>query len=472
MSDDIYRLLLFLHVYDSNRFSYYRHYLKIVRLRFFPSCDRSMVKDSSLPEREENDFEPIVERTGFLGLSNNLWRLAAVMGIAQLSVALWKWEFSIFLERFMQPWQIGIVFSVATFAGLIASIFSGYIADFIGRRWTIALGFLPVTFGLLTMSIIPIWPYVAIQYSLVWFGMSTARLMSRAIPADEIASDDGHNPARRLMMVMMPLWFLDALGPFLGSILLNAGFQSSNLHGLAAIISMATFLSAIILIKESLGTDVRKKARSGPKISIRQLGRDYWLLALGMIGFSFSWSLSIQYLGNLCVGPWNVDAITYGLTWSLFSLTSAFIMYPASTLTDRNLKGSLIVGVFGNAIIFLWFSIGSGAIMMYLINFVWAIPFVFWIGAERSIIVLVVSEETKGRALGTYDLLMGIVGMFGQLFGAMIWELTDSLRAVWATAGIGMLISCFILLILLRYIQNGKIAGFHQRSELLFKSKR
>lgn len=110
--------------------------------------------------------------------------------------------------------------------------------------------------------------------------------------------------------------------------------------------------------------------------------------------------------------------------------------------------------------------------MMYLINFVWAIPFVLWIGAERSIIVLVVSEETKGRALGTYDLLMGIVGIFGQLIGAMIWEFTGSLRIVWAAAGIGMLISCFVLLILLRYIRNGKIVGVSRQRELLFKAKR
>jgi MFS family permease len=430
-----------------------------------------MTDDRDIPESEKTAPVSIAKSLGFLGLSNNLWRLAAVMGIAQLSMSLWKWDFSIFLAQFLQPWQIGVVFSVATFAGLIASVFAGYIADFIGRRWTIALGFLPVTFGLVTMSIIPIWPYVAVQFALVWFGMSTARLMSRAIPADEIASDDGHNPARRLMMVMMPLWFLDALGPFLGSILLSFGYQSSNLHGLAAVISVVTFVSAIVLIRESLGSDVRKKARSGPKISIRLLGRDYWLVALGMIGFSFFWSLSIQYLGNLCVGPWNVDTITYGLTWSLFSLTAAFIMYPASSVADRNLKRSLILGVFGNAIIFLWFSLGSGAIMMYLINFVWAIPFVLWIGAERSIIVLVVSEETKGRALGTYDLIMGIVGMVGQLIGAIIWEITSSLRIVWATAGVGMLISCCILLVLLRYVKNEKLAGAHKQIDLIYKPK-
>ncbi|TFG34647.1 MFS transporter [Candidatus Thorarchaeota archaeon] len=400
------------------------------------------------------DFIDRVHRThlGFLGLSKNLWRLAAVLAIAQFSTALWKWEFSIFLEGFLEPWQMGVVFSGATFAGLVASVFSGYIADFIGRRWTISLGFIPVIIGLITLSYFPIWPFVAVQYGLVWFGMSTSRLISRAIPADEIASDHGHNPARRLMMVMMPLWFVDALGPLVGSFLMNYGYQSGDLHRIGGIAAIITFLSAVVLIRESLGSEVIKKARAGPKISIRNLGREYWIFTTGMIGFSFSWSMSIPLLGNLCVGPWNVDIITYGLTWSLFSLTSAIIMYPASIFADRNLKGATIIGILGNALIFLWFSVGTGALQMYLINFLWAIPFVLWIGAERSIIVLVVSKETKGRALGTYDLLMGLVGVIAAAFGALLWEITSSLRYVYAFAGVGMFVSLIILIPLLQYI--------------------
>jgi hypothetical protein len=282
--------------------------------------------------------------------------------------------------------------------------------------------------------------------------MSTARLMASAIPADEIASDDGSNPARRLMMVMMPLWFVDALGPLTGSFLLSTGYQSGNLHFIASMAAIVTFFSSIILLKESLGRDVIQKARSGPKISLRKLGRSFWLLALGMIGFNLAWSSSIPYLGNLSVGPWNVDTVTYGLTWSLFSLTSAIIMYPASLLADRNLKVTLLAGVIGNALILLWFSQGSGAIMMYVINFVWAIPFVLWAGSVKSIIVLVVSEEVKGRSLGTYDLLMGFVGMTGQILGAAIWEFSGSLRVVYGVAGLIALATSVLVFVLLRFI--------------------
>ncbi len=397
---------------------------------------------------------PRQSKRGFLGLSANLWRLAAVMGISQISVALWKWEFGIFLEGFLEPWQLGLVFSVATLAGLIGSISAGYIADFIGRRKTIALGLIPTTVGLLLLSYIPLWPLVAIQYGLVWFGMSAVRLMSRAMPADEIASDGGLNPARRMMMVMMPLWFFDALGPFFGTFAFSAGYQSSDLHFVGAILSLFAFVSAMILVKESLGAEVIQKARMGPKIAIRGLGNEFWLLALGMVVFFFAWSSSVPYLGNLSVGPWAVDRVTYGLTWSLFSFVTALIMYPASSLTDKNLKRALMAGVVGNALIFVWFGLGAGVVQMYLINLLWAVPFVLWIGAERSIIVLVVSEETKGRALGTYDLLMGIVSMAAQAFGAIVWEQTGSLRLVWNISGVLALFCVVLLVPILRNITS------------------
>ncbi|MFW9845058.1 MAG: MFS transporter [Candidatus Thorarchaeota archaeon] len=348
---------------------------------------------------------------------------------------------------------MGVIFSTATFTGLVASIFSGYIADFIGRRLTIALGFIPVSIGLFALAYFPIWPFIPVQYGLVWFGMSTSRLMARAIPADEIASDEGSNPARRLMMVMMPLWFVDGFGPLIGSLLFGIGYESGDLHLIGALAAIITFAAAIILVNESLGADVIKKARAGPKIAIRKLGRSYWFVAIGMIGFVFSWMMSIPLVGNLSVGPWGVDRITYGLTWSLFSFTAAFVMYPASKLADRNLKATLMIGTAGCGVIFLWFSFGSGAIMMYIINFVWAIPFVLWIGAERSIIILVVSEETKGRALGTYDLLMGVVGMVAQLFGALVWEVANSLRFVYAIAGGLAIANSMLLLVILMYIK-------------------
>ena len=390
----------------------------------------------------------------FLGLSGNLWRLALVMALSQLSISLWNWQFSIFLEGYLEPWQMGLIFSTATFLGVLAGYFTGFVGDLLGRRWSVAIGFIPVALGLALLSFIPVWPLVIMQYGLVWFGMMSVRITGSAIPADEVAAENSQNPARKLMMVMMPLWFFDALGPLAGSFLFSLGYQSDTLHRIGAVVAIIAFFSAILLIKESLRSEIIQKARCGPKVSFRKLGKEFWLMVVGMVGFSFSWNLSIRYLGNLSVGPWGVDEITYGFTWAAFSLTSAIIMYPASRVADRNLKATLFAAVIGNGIIFLWFSYGAGAPMMYLINIVWAVPFVLWTGSERSIIVLCVSEEIKGRALGTYRSIMAGTGILGQVCGATIWWLTDNIRLVWQAAGTGMLATSLLLFFVLRYIQS------------------
>jgi predicted MFS family arabinose efflux permease len=158
-------------------------------------------------------------------------------------------------------------------------------------------------------------------------------------------------------------------------------------------------------------------------------------------------------LGNISVDDWGVDTFTYGLTWSTFSLASAVLMYVVSSITDRNLKAALIVGVAGNGVVFIIWSIGSGAALMFLLNFLWAIPFAIWLGAERSLLILSVSEEMKGRALGTFQVLMSLTSIIAAYIGALLWEASGSLRNVYGLAGIVMLCSLLYLIPLLKTIK-------------------
>jgi hypothetical protein len=270
------------------------------------------------------------------------------------------------------------------------------------------------------------------------------------MPADEIAKDKGRNPAQRFMMVTMPLWFVDGLSPLLGAFLLSNGFTSSFLHLIASFGAIAALVATLVTLRESLEDKIVEKAKKGPIIPIRGLGRDFWKMAAGMASYIFFWSFSIQYLGNLCVDEWGVDTVTYGLTWSLFSLTSAGLMYFSSKLADRNLKVALTGAVAGNGLVFIAFGVGEGIPMMFLINFLWAIPFIIWIGSEKSLIMANVPEEAKGRALGTYGFTMNTVSIFSNMFGAILWEITNSLRFVWILAGIGMLLTTIVLIPILR----------------------
>jgi MFS family permease len=377
------------------------------------------------------------------------------MGVVQFSVSLWKWEFSIFLRTMVDPWQMGLIFSFGTLASLVAAFVSGTVADLIGRKRSMAFGLIPVAVGLMAMSYLSFWPFIILQFGLVWYGLSTIRVISQAMPADEIAKDKGRNPARKFMMVLMPLWFVDGLGPLVGALLLSSGFTSSDLHRFAAVGAIVAFFVVLLAVEESLDADIMEKARDGAIVSFRQLGGDFWKLVVGMVGFSFFFTSAISYLGNLCVEEWGVSTVTYGYTWSAFSFTSFVLIYVVSGLADRNLKAALLFSMVGNALVYIAFGFGSGALGLYVLNIIWAVPFIVWIGAEKSLITANVPEESKGRALGTYQFLMGSTAMISALFGALIWEITGSLRMVWTIAGVGMLCTVLVLIPILRSVEAG-----------------
>ncbi len=393
--------------------------------------------------------------SSFMGLNRNLWKLAMVMGVVQFSVALWKWEFSIFLRTMVDPWQMGLIFSFGTLASLVAGFVSGTVADLIGRKRSMAFGLIPVAVGLMAMSYFSFWPFIILQFGLVWYGLSTVRIISQAMPADEIAKDKGKNPARKFMMVLMPLWFVDGLGPLVGAFLLSSGFTSSDLHRFGAVGAIVAFFVVLLAVEESLDADIMEKARAGAIISFRQLGGDFWKLVVGMAGFFFFFASAISYLGNLSVEEWGVSTVTYGYTWSAFSFTSFVLIYVVSGLADRNLKAALLLSMVGNGLVYIAFGFGSGAPGLYLLNIFWAVPFIVWLGTERSLITANVPEEAKGRALGTYQFLMSSIAMVSALFGALLWEVTNSLRTVWTIAGVGMLCTVLLLVPILRSVKTG-----------------
>ena len=130
------------------------------------------------------DSDPIpvvmtVSSRKVLGLNMNLWRLALVTGVAQFSMSLWAWEFTIFLQKDvgLVPWQIGAAMSIGTLAMIIGYMASGIISDFIGRKNTMVVSFIPIALGLFGMWYNPTWPFVAFEYGIVYFGF----------PRDELA---------------------------------------------------------------------------------------------------------------------------------------------------------------------------------------------------------------------------------------------------------------------------------------------
>ncbi|MHA2303124.1 MAG: MFS transporter, partial [Candidatus Thorarchaeota archaeon] len=205
------------------------------------------------------------------------------------------------------------------------------------------------------------------------------------------------------------------------------------------------FIASFLLIQESLGGDIIERTKKGPLISFRRLGSNFWKLAVGMFAYIFFFNSALAYYGNIIVGEWGLDETTFGYAWSGFSIAMVLLMHTISGYVDRGLKKSLFLAVLGNGIIITVFSFASGAWTLFLINFIWAVPVVMWIGAERTLVVQDVDEENKGRALGTYQFISSSTNLVAAPFGAFIWTISGSLRTVWMISGIGGIISAVFL---------------------------
>ena len=375
-------------------------------------------------------------RYEILGLNGTLWRLAIVAGVAQLSVSIWTWQFAIFLDSFLSPWDVGLTFTIGALAALVGFPISGVLADYFGRKKTMSFAFVPLCIGLFSLYSMPTWPFVAGSYGLTQFGWSFIIIISRAMPADEIANKRLDDPTKKFTMVLMPAFLMDGLSPLIAVFLLEAHIHFNYLLLIGAFAGIVALGLTMVFVRETLHRETLVKAKRETKIPIRRLGQKFWLFAGGMVGYYIAWGLAIPYIGPLCVTAWGMDVAVFGFTWSVFSLTTVAIMYGLSSLADAGRKRALIGSLFLNSIVMILFGIGSGVVMMFALNIVWAAPIVVWIGVERTMAIDGVTEQFKGRALGTYQLIMSATALIATPTGALIWEITSSLRFLWIISGI------------------------------------
>ncbi len=375
------------------------------------------------------------------GLSGNLRRLAIVTGIAQFSFSVWAWQFGIFLEASVnQLWQIGFTFSIGTLASIIGYGISGTIADYIGRKNAMIFAFIPMFSGLIALRFYPQWPFVPLEYATIQLGWSFIIIMTSAIPADEIAKTSGVNAARTFNMVLLPAFFVDGVSPVIAGLLLDMGYVAGDLHLLAALGALVAMIATYRGVRESLGQDIIMKAKAGSVITLRGLGRNFWIFAAGMFGFVFVMNLAFPYMGNLVVNEWGLSESIYAYMWSAWSFTCVILMYSVGSATDRNIRAALIIGTYSTAFIVALFALGSTVLDLLILNILLAAPIVIWSGAEKTLAVNGVREEMKGRALGTYQFLMSSTRLVGQFIGALLWDFSGSLRTVYGVSGIAGMI--------------------------------
>ena len=399
-------------------------------------------QDSRTVPEENSQVEHRSEEALRFGLSRNLRRLALVTGIAQFSMSVWVWQFGIFLEASVnQLWQIGLTFSVGTLATIIGYGLSGTIADYFGRKNAMIFGFIPMSLGLFALRFFPHWPLIPFEYATVQIGWAFIIIMTSAIPADEIAKSSGVNAVRTFNMVLLPAFLVDGMSPIVAGVLLEIGYRAGDLHLLAAVGALVAMLATQQGVKESLGKEMVERARLGSIITLRGLGRNFWIFTAGMFGYTLVMNFSFPYMGNLVVNEWGINQSIYAYAWSAWSFTCVLLMYGVGSATDRNIRIALIAGTYSTAVIVGLFAYGTTVLDLVIVNILLAAPIVIWSGAEKTLAVNGVRNEMKGRALGTYQFMMSSTRLVGSFVGALLWEYFGSLRFVYSlSCVVGMML--------------------------------
>jgi len=371
----------------------------------------------------------------FLGLNSSLWRIALVAGIAQLSASIWTWQFAISLESFLIPWQIGVVFAAGTLAGLCGYILSGSLADAVGRKRALVFSFIPQVIGLLLMYLFPIWPYLIIAFSLQYFGWSFVLVISRAIPADQITSDINPTATRKITMVLLPAYLVDAISPILAVILLQYGFHTNSLLLVGIIAASFAMVLSAAYVHDSYTPVVKTIEEMTTNNPIKKLGKSFWKFTFAMLGYYTAWGMAIPYLGILSVNEWGISLELYGIISSAFSLVTVLLMYNLSGLAGRKTRLGLVISLISNSMIMVAIGLGSGIIFLLLLNIVWAAPILVWTASEGVLMVNGVPPELKGTAIGLFSSTTSATGLFAAPLGAIVWSISGSLRFLWILSG-------------------------------------
>ena len=387
-------------------------------------CSEESILSSGLPAQDS-----------FLGLNSLLWRIALVAGIAQLSASIWTWQFAISLESFLIPWQIGVVFAAGTLAGLGGYTLSGALADVVGRKKALVFSFIPQVIGLLLLYLFPIWPFIIVAFSLQYFGWSFVLVITRTIPADEITPDINPTSTRKITMVLLPAYIVDAVSPILAVLLLQSGFQINSLLLVGVVAASIAMLFSAIYVKDNY-TPIERKGNEKPtRNPIKELGNSFWKFTIAMLGYYTAWGMAIPYLGILSVNEWGISLDLYGIISSVFSIVTVLLMYNLSGIAGRKTRAGLFVSLIANSLIMVAIGIGSGIWFLFLLNIIWAAPILVWTASEGVLMVNGVPQNMKGTAIGMFSSTTSATGLFAAPLGAIVWSISGSLRFLWILSG-------------------------------------
>ncbi|HVT02264.1 MAG TPA: MFS transporter [Thermoanaerobaculia bacterium] len=311
------------------------------------------------------------------------------------------------------PMIVGMIEGSADALSSILKLVAGWWSDRVpARKPFIILGY-----GFATISRY----FIAIAHS--WHAVFFARMFDRtgkgmrSAPRDAVIADVTPPEERgRAFGFHRAMDHSGAvIGPLIAALLLARGmtlrhlFMVSVIPGLIGVILLLFFLSEpkrVIKPREIRETEAPRRLPTtirGPLLSI----------ALFYLANSSDVFLLLQATAAGVAAKW------LPLMWSAHHLIKALFSTAAGSLSDRtDRRYMLIAGWSSYALIYFLFPFSHSLGFFFFLFIAYAIPFTLAEGTERAWMAGFVSSDLRGRALGTYYLIVGFATLAGTaLFG-------------------------------------------------------
>lgn len=357
------------------------------------------------------------------------------------------------------PLQYGLIESSAEAINRTLRIVTGAIADKVGRKKPIIVGYALIAISRFFLTVATFWVHLIPIRMLRQIGRSLRD------PAREASITDSVEPEMRgkafgLLEAVDTIG--SALGPALGIVILSLiTFGALNLKGEFSLISyrwlfafaaIPTLISSIVIFKgleetlttkKSEGSEL-KKFLDGLKSYFKNKDLVIVTIANCLLAIAATTVQMMQfYVYSLPKGTVFVG----GLVFILYSLSHFIAAYPGGMLADKFGKSNAL----SIAMILVIISLGC---LAFAPNAWWAVvPFIIygvfdsiWIASRRAIVADLAPTEARAQTLGSFSFIYGLASMISPFtFGALAKNFSFK-AAFLICAGIGIVALCVLKL--------------------------
>ncbi len=331
------------------------------------------------------------------------------------------------------PLQYGLIESSAEAINRILRVVTGAIADRIGRKKPVIIGYILIAISRLFLTFATFWVHLIPIRMLRQIGRSLRD------PAREASITDSVEPQMRgkafgLLEAVDTIG--SALGPAVGIVILSlitlgalnfkVNFSEASYRWLFLFAAIPTLISSLIIFKgleETLSTK-------------RTTGSEIKRFFDGLKSYFKNKDLVIVTVANclLAIAATTVQMMQFyvytlpdgtvfvgGLVFILYSLSHFLAAYPGGILADKFGKSNAL----SLAMILVIISLAA---LAFVPNAWWAIvPFIIygifdslWIASRRAIVADLAPADARGQTLGSFSFIYGLASMVSPFaFGAL-----------------------------------------------------